>query len=117
MGLDTVIYFRADTPEPPLEGTLPNGFTVKTIEAYRSEACPEATHELYQLARYYGKGYERGPWQHIAAALMVLFATPGVTRVWYGSDCSGPAEITPGDVLELSAYYMAHGHRPYRSAS
>ena len=47
---------------------------------------------------------------------MILFATEGVERVWYGSDCSGPSEIKPEDVLKTSAYYMANGCRPYRRA-
>lgn len=116
MGLDTTIYFRAkpDFRDDALETYLPSGFTVRPIPDYCQDECPEATHELDTPHRYYGEGYERGPWPHIGAALMVLFATESVERVWYGSDCSGPGEIKPEDVLKVSAHYMANGHRPYR---
>lgn len=116
MGLDTTIYFRAkpDFTADALENYLPSGFDVRPIPDYCDDEYPDATHELDTGHRYYGEGYERGPWPHIAAALMTLFASEGVERVWYGSDCSGPREIKPEDVLKTSAYYMANGCRPYR---
>lgn len=116
MGLDTTIYFRAKPgfTADALENYLPSGFDVRPIPDYCSYEYPEATHELDTGHRYYGEGYERGPWPHIAAALMILFASEGVERVWYGSDCSGPGEVKPEAVLKTSAYYMANGCRPYR---
>jgi hypothetical protein len=116
MGLDTTIYFRArdDFSSNALENYMPNGFDVTKIPDYCHDDYPDATHELDTCHRYYGEGYERGPWPHIAAALMILFATEGVERVWYGSDCEGPSEIKPEDVLKTCAHYMAKGCRPYR---
>jgi hypothetical protein len=118
MGLDTTIYFRAAPgfSSDKLENYLPAGFDVRPLPDYCSEEYPEATHELDNGCRFYGPHYERGPWPHIAAALMILFATEGVERVWYGSDCAGGAEIKPDDVLKTSAYYMSNGCRPYRRA-
>lgn len=115
MGLDTTIYFRAapDFDVNNFDASFPPGFTPRPIPDYRADEYPEATHELDTACRYYGEGYGRGPWPHIAAALMVLFATEGVSKVWYGSDCAGPREIEPDEVLRVSAYYMSHGRRPY----
>ena len=115
MGLDTTIYFRAKPgfDVEKFDCYLPGGFEMKPIPDYCADEYPDATHELDCGHRYYGEGYERGPWPHIAAALMILFASEGVERVWYGSDCSGPSEIKPEDVLKTSAYYMANGRRPY----
>ena len=118
MGLDTTIYFRAkpDFDAEKMDCYLPSGFEVKLLLEYTKEEYPDATHELETKHRYYGERYERGPWPHIAAALMVLFGSENVDRVWYGSDCKGPGEIRPEDVLKTSAYYMAHGRRPYYDA-
>lgn len=116
MGLDTTIYFKAKPgfSDALFETYLPSGFTSKPISDYSADEYPDATHELDSGHRYYSKGYERGPWPYIASALMVLLATKGIERVWYGNDCARASEIKPEDVLEISAHYMANGHRPYR---
>ena len=107
MGLDTVIYFQAEGDPAdfgPLS-RLPPGFIVTRA----SEHAPAgATHELDNAYRYWGKYYPRGPGNLIAAALMQLFASEGVKRVWYGHDCemAGPPEVTREDVLKLCEDYM-----------
>lgn len=115
MGLDAVIYFRAaqGLDQEDLETYLPSGFDMGPAPEHCAEEYPDATHKLDCVCRYYGDGYERGPWPHIAAALMVLFASRGVERVWYGNDGAGPWEIKPGDILRLSEHYMSVGCRPY----
>ena len=113
MGLDTVILFKAKDGFN-FENELPPGFTVQSIPDHLSEEYPEATHELDTNYRYYGDGYERGPWPRIGAALMILFASMGIEKVWYGSDCTGPQEIQPEDVNKISLHYMLNGERPYR---
>ncbi len=117
MGLDTTIYFRASSgfTAGGLESHLPSGFSVRDIEGYSKDEFPQATHEIDTFARYYGMGYERGPWPLISAALMTLLATEDVEKVWYGNDGAGAQEITPDDVLRISKHYMANGHRPYRN--
>lgn len=115
MGLDVTIYFRAKPgfDADKLDSHLPNGFEVVPIPDYCEAEYPDATHELDTCYRYYGEGYERGPWPHIAAALMILLVSENVERVWHGSDCAGPHEITKEEVLKTCAYYMEHGRRPY----
>jgi hypothetical protein len=64
--------------------------------------------------RYYGIGYERGPWGKIAGVLMELFACEDVDKVWYGGD-DYVELFTPEKVLEICAHYMKNGERPYRN--
>jgi hypothetical protein len=115
MGLDTVIYFQAkpDFDLDSFDCGFPNGFTVVPADNYLREEYPRVTHRLEGYPRFYGVGYERGPWPEISAALMILFATPGIEGVWYGHDCGGVVEIFPENVLEISEYYMRRGRRPY----
>ena len=114
MGLDTEILFRCKNAEPALEDPLLNGFKIVPIGRYMAEECLGATHEIDTGSRYYGPGYERGPWPKIAAVLMELLACEDVEKVWYGSDASTPQEIDADGVCEISRHYMANGQRPYR---
>jgi len=115
MGVDTCIYVRTrDGKEPELVDSLPNECSVREVREWSVE---NATHEIEQCWRYYGPGYERGPWPRIAAVLMALFASPNVEHVWYFGDCSDEGEpITPEQVMEICAHYMRVGDRPYRTA-
>jgi hypothetical protein len=114
MGIDVVIYFRSDGA-PDLEESLPKDFTVRSG---RPESHPDATHMIDTTARYYGPGYERGPWPDICAVLMLLHACPQVSTVWYGGDSSDDQPVfTPEDVVRLSLWYMEHGNRPYHRLS
>ena len=115
MGVDACIYFKTRNGDEPTlcDGLPPECSIVKASEW----ACEGATHEVDQLWRYYGPGYERGPWPRIAAVLMALHASPDVETVWYFGDCSdGDEPFTPQRVHEFSAHYMAEGDRPYRGA-
>lgn len=115
MGLDVTIYFQVRDESLPvkLEGQLPQGFVVQKIPKEDRWNFCGATHELDTGYRYYSPGYARGPWQLISGALMVLFATPDVIKIWHGHDCSSPDEITIEDVLATSAHYMKSGRRSY----
>lgn len=111
MGIDARIIIRG-TPQQELEHIGLLGKLVPADE-YAQELAPGATFEVDMGARYYGPGYERGPWPKISAVLMELMATPGVTGVWYGGD----EEVYPmtGKVLEeFTRHYLEFGHRPYR---
>lgn len=114
MGVDVKIYAKAKQPELTLECELPRGYELKPVDA--DAFAPEgSTHEVDTLARYYGPGYERGPWAEICAALMLLHACPEVERVWYGGDNADEVpECPPARVVALSEHFMEHGNRPYR---
>ena len=113
MGIDACIYVKTkDGQAPDLCDELPNGFTVLKAGEWGPDG---ATHEIDQSCRYYGPGYERGPWPLLAAALMALHAGHNVEVVWYLGDCNDSDEpFTPGRVQEFSAHYMKEGDRPYR---
>lgn len=119
MGLDVRILFRVrpnfdPTESDVFEGNHIVGFDVQDIPDYLKEDNPEATHELDTSYRYYGIGYERGPWPYICGALMILLASKKVDKVWYGSDCGDVHEIDAETILEICSHYMKNGHRPYR---
>lgn len=122
MGVDACIYLKTRTGDnPTLCDSLPLGCRMVPLGCRMVDAnewAPEgATHEIDQFWRYYGPGYERGPWPDIAAVLMALHASPDVETVWYFGDCSdGDAPFTPQRVQEFSAHYMAEGCRPFRDA-
>jgi hypothetical protein len=83
------------TPDQPIGGTT---LTVST------------------LWRYYGPGYERGPWPTIHATIEFLERN-GFT-VYYGGDSGGAEElvkITPEYKNELWDCFCKVGHSPYRS--
>lgn len=114
MGLDTVIAFklRAGASEDVLRAfMLPPDFSIIPKPGYFD--ISEATHEVSNPWRYYGVGYERGPWPYIACVLMQLMQCPEIEKVYYGDDCSGPEEIQPALVAMLNMHYMMHGRRPY----
>lgn len=116
MGVDAMIYFKAKNSDVDLDWNLPNGFSVSAVDGETYLETCGATHQVSTYARYYGKGYERGPWGDICAVLMLLHASPDVEKVWYSGDCVDVAEeFTPEKVLELSEHYMKFGNRPYRS--
>lgn len=116
MGFDAKIYFRSKTAELHLEDTLIPEFTISPIDdktlykaTYNGESLAEATHKVCcGCLRYYGKGYERGPWPSLAAVLMELLASEDVEKVWYGID-DDPPEIDAAEVAAISVHYMTHG--------
>lgn len=70
MGVDACIYFKTrNGDEPTLCDSLPYGCSMVDAKEWAPDG---ATHEIDQCWRYYGPGYERGPWPSIAAVLMAL---------------------------------------------
>lgn len=115
MGVDSRILIKTrNGNEPNLCDVLPAGCSlIKTDD----DVCEGATHEVEQSWRYYGPGYERGPWPMIAAVLMVMHASEDVETVWYfGDNHEGDAPFTPERVHEFSAHYMRVGDRPYNKS-
>jgi len=115
MGIDTELYYEEIGEKGGTTGEFSLGESVS--ESVVGNCHPVgATHVIPTLYRYYGVGYERGPWPAICDVLLRLHASRNVGRVWYGRD-SGDSEnlplCTPEDVLKTSAHYMAVGHDPY----
>lgn len=114
MGIDACIYLKTSNGDgPKLCHTLPIecGF----YSAVRLGPLG-ATHQICQPWRYYGPGYERGPWPSIASVLMTLYVSPDVETVWYFGDCDNYDVVkpfTPELLHKFNAHYMAEGNRPY----
>ncbi len=113
MGIDVEIYFESEG-EPTDLRILCDGYA-EDCDDYERRFGP--THRISSCTRYYGPGYERGPWAEICGTLMSLFASTNVKRVWYFGDCvdiDGAEPITIDGVLEISRHYMMFGQRPYQ---
>lgn len=112
MGIDVQIYFEADG-EPTDLRIMCDGEVVLANDYERGFG---PTHKILSLTRYYGPGYERGPWPEICGTLMSLFASTNVKRVWYfGDNLDMMLPISVDDVLSISRHYMLNGERPYRT--
>lgn len=116
MGIDTCIDFRIREGCQAPDLWLPDGLKILAAPEWCAEG---ATHEVDNGWRYYGDGYERGPWPLIAGVLMMLLAHEAVGTVWYYGDCheSPNAPFTLADLFDLTAHYVANGERPYRTGS
>lgn len=114
MGIDACIEFKVREGAEVPDLYFPEGVTVEP--AHYTDMG--ATHEVSTCWRYYGAGYERGPWPEIAAILMKLLASDAVETVWYFGDCSdaGPP-FTVGDLFALTLHYIANAERPYRQGA
>lgn len=119
MGVDVEMYVETSDGAEPADLWLPEGWTIHEPRSWERDAG--ATHSIGTLCRYYGIGYERGPWPMIGGVLMSLFASPNVKRVWYFGDHSsldeGMPPMTREEVSLISEHYMLHGERPYRDAA
>jgi hypothetical protein len=115
MGIDAVIRFESTVDEPDLEW-FHGGEVEKIADDYYDTDGGKPTHEVDLGGhRYYGKGYERGPWPTISAILLVLLMSKDVKKVWYGGDCNDWIGAVDIDWLnEMNKYYVEYGHRPYR---
>lgn len=77
---------------------------------------------INSLDRYYGEGYERGPWPKIFAKVMFALAHFPDARVYYLSDShdftqtddNSWCEASQENLAKLWAHYLKHGHTPYR---
>lgn len=112
MGVDACIFIKTkDEQDPDL--CMPITSQCRIVKA-TEYAIDGATHEIQQSWRFYGQGYERGPWPLIAGVLMALHACENVENVWYFGDSQEDDEpFTQDRLLEVCLYYMRHGNRPY----
>lgn len=85
---------------------------------WRSDELPFANAELSSMTRYYGVGYERGPWPDIAALLLQLLINPDIEGVWYYGDHTSAHEqyhfVTVDTINKMNRHYVSVGHEPYR---
>ncbi len=125
MGLDVMLW-TADPPAPEFGARLSEEFakaftaehTFTTGAAPRVYPSLDADGHVNTLWRYYGPGYERGPWPEIRRCIdWLMAATEGEGR--YCSDAltyeRGEAPIlTRDDLDEIQRHWDEHGNEPYR---
>ena len=110
----------------PAEGqTMPHALYVVSEESQDSadedeaRVQPQPGHTFVKVSlgsRYYGKGYERGPFaDHIAVRNFLKHHYPD-GKVFYGGDSSGVLfeEMTDAWVKKELAHFHTVGHAPYR---
>lgn len=121
MGLDARIFFSTNAHPKTIAPLLPRD--------YRLDICPhvweapmQATAPVYEVDtnwRFYGVGYERGPWEQIREVLMILLTHKDVKEVWYCSDSDDYTALHPLTRVEFSAvdkHYDRVENEPYRAA-
>lgn len=71
--------------------------------------------EVYTLTRYYGPGYERGPWPIIFGAIVTLQAAFPNASVYYGSDSDDDGLLVTEEFLdEMWQHYLGPNGQDYR---
>lgn len=68
--------------------------------------------------RFYGEGYERGPWGKICSTLSFLLLCPNVEAVYYGGDScvlDHSCGVTFDTLRETTAHWCSDGTNPYRT--
>ena len=82
-------------------------------EGYHPAPGGTSLFEMECLWRYYGPGYERGPWPQIRMAL--LWGNREFGGAFYGNDID--CELRPFDQVaidQIDAHFLRHGFDPYR---
>ena len=70
--------------------------------------------KLHTLARYYGRGYERGDILSIIGWAELIESKWPEARIFYGGDSGGYlGEFAPEQRAELKRYFFDVGHEPY----
>jgi len=79
------------------------------------ESCPGAGIRLHTLDRYYGPGYERGPWPRIAGHIEWLRHRFPDGKVWYGGDSGDTLnKVTDAFMAGMWKHWATVGGEPYR---
>lgn len=72
--------------------------------------------EVWNCWRYYGEGYERGPFPQIYMLAEWLERNIPGAAVWYGGDTSAFPAPWPAEERErFKAFFCEHGHADYFS--
>lgn len=126
MGVDVNLYAEAD-PSPEELATAEEFFTARSNIGYGAEANlviedmewfsrPRVTVDT--MARYYGPGYERGPWPDIYGAIRTLQAAFPEAKVFYGGDTSDDGiECTDEYLAEIWEHFLGPHGDDYRRQS
>ena len=114
MGIDCKIAFVS--LEDELDIYLPGGCEiVKSAQYYKDEVDQSVTHVIENPWRYYGIGYERGPWPEISNVLLRLDECKEVGSIWYGGDSGGFYRLVDRYyVAMLTIHHMTYKEKPYR---
>jgi len=77
----------------------------------------DQAYTMRSFMRYYGEGYERGPFPTIFALVMFIKdAIPDGDDVFYYGDYSELEDASPttyAELRELFAHWVKNGHKPY----
>lgn len=101
----------------PAKGqTKPHALIPVTESDYLTAAPGKRLVMVMLGCRYYGKGYERGPFHDIAAIARFLRSTWPTGRVFYGGDSGDTLEEWTDEFeRDLWDHFVKNGHRPYRA--
>jgi hypothetical protein len=124
MGVDVNLYAEADPTAEEL-AVAEEFFIARSGIGYGAEAVliPE-NEEWFQgprvvvdtMARYYGPGYERGPWPDIYGGIRVLQAAFPEAKVFYGGDSTDDGiECTDEYLAEIWEHFLGPHGNDYRS--
>lgn len=98
------------------------GYESLWIDVGKNQHCLEINEEgniqVNTLWRYYGDGYERGPWMNIRYTLLWLMRRFPEGSVYYFRDSGGCDEhepVTQDFLDQMDSHFLAMGHTPYHS--
>ena len=129
MGVDATIFVHTTDGLPPdieFAASRPVRFDecdpAGSVGAGRVDAIERSdgvrpTHQVHNGWRYYGPGYERGPWPDIASMILYLLAAENVDVVWYDGDSGwGSVRIDRERLDAINEHWIKNGTRPYYEA-
>jgi hypothetical protein len=118
MGVDACIFIKVKdgARDIRLERPLPDRFSLapRDGEMDKDWFPDESTHEVDNPCRFYGPGYERGPWPTLCGVLMVLLNSPDIETVWYFGDDLHTGDLGPFTVdrlIQYTRHYVEYGER------
>jgi hypothetical protein len=122
MGIDVNLYAVGDITDEQITAALP--FVKARVDfdqwssLERSKYEDDGRVELSTGHRYYGPGYERGPWPSIYGEIRVMQAAFPGASVYYGGDSSDYGELCTDDFLaEMWAHFLGPHGDDYRESS
>lgn len=119
MGIDVNLYAVGEVSDEQFEAA---GVYVKERVQFDQWSTFDRNYdghvELWTGHRYYGPGYERGPWPQIYAEIRAMQAALPWCAVYYGGDCSDEGEkVTPEMLDKLWAHWLSAAGNNYRRDS
>lgn len=105
--------FRRPDPNKKRESWERDGIPFKQVKAKESLYIID-----FHLSRYYGIGYERGPFEQTVYVCCWLRRQPEVESVYYAGDYSffeEAEEFTEQYERDIVEHYFKNGYGPYRN--